>query len=80
MRPEDKVGNNQYRKSAVDGKMRLQKEFFRSEAEKSIAFIRQHLTWIEGEVQEEDCEQALAYHEGMLPYLEDLRKELSKHA
>lgn len=80
MRPDENIGRNQYRKSAIDGKERLQREFIRSEIEKQIAFIRQHLTWIEGETQEEEWEQALICHEGMLPHLKALRKELSKHA
>lgn len=80
MRPEDEMAHNQYRPSAVDGKMKLQREQFRSEVEKQISFIRLHLTLIEGEAQEEEWAQAISYHKGMLPHLEALRKELSSHA
>lgn len=68
------VGQRQYRlDSDGSGKYRMRNEFIKNKAEPIIAHIRQHLTWIEGEIEAGDFDQAQQYQRQLEPWFYQLK-------
>ena len=66
------VGQNLYRPDGT-GKLKLRKEVLKHPGEKHILRLRQYLTWIEGELEQSNNEQALIYLEQMEPWIYQLK-------
>lgn len=72
---DPKIGHNEYRPASDNpAELKLKAEFFRTDAERHIREVRQYLTWIEGEAQVEDWDQALKYWLHMQEPLRKLRE------